>query len=267
MRRLNAVGRFLVVILLTYLGLLAVTFFIGRVIPVDPVLAIVGDNAPPHVVARVREEMGLNKPLWQQFYIYLRKVLQRRLRHLGADRQPGDAGHPPRLSGDAGAGQPGHPDRRRPRRAAGRVGGGAARQAGRPGGARHRADRLFGADLLARADGAAGVLRQAGLGRRAGAHRRGLRISRSTPVTGLLLLDTAMAGEWEAFRQCAVAPDPAGLAAGLFLAGLHQPHDALLHAQRTGAGIRRRRARQGPVARRASSGATRCATRWCRWSR
>ncbi len=63
-------------ILLTYLGLLAVTFFIGRVIPVDPVLAMVGDNAPPHVVARVREEMGLNKPLYEQFYIYLRKVLR-----------------------------------------------------------------------------------------------------------------------------------------------------------------------------------------------
>ncbi|MEO5661403.1 MAG: ABC transporter permease, partial [Polaromonas sp.] len=74
-RRLNAIGRFLLVILLTYLGLLAVTFFIGRVIPVDPVLAMVGDNAPPHVVARVREEMGLNKPLYAQFYIYLRKVL------------------------------------------------------------------------------------------------------------------------------------------------------------------------------------------------
>jgi peptide/nickel transport system permease protein len=72
---MKALGRFLVVIGLTYLGLLAVTFFIGRVIPVDPVLAMVGDNAPPHVVARVREEMGLNKPLYTQFYIYLRKVL------------------------------------------------------------------------------------------------------------------------------------------------------------------------------------------------
>ena len=42
----SVVGRFLLVILLTYLGLLAVTFFIGRVIPIDPVLAIVGDRAP-----------------------------------------------------------------------------------------------------------------------------------------------------------------------------------------------------------------------------
>ena len=74
-RTLKAAGNFLVVILLTYLGLLAVTFFIGRVMPIDPVLAIVGDRAPEHVIARVREELGLNKPLYQQFAIYLGKVL------------------------------------------------------------------------------------------------------------------------------------------------------------------------------------------------
>ena len=75
LRSSQLVARFLVVILLTYLGLLAVTFFIGRVIPIDPVLAIVGDRAPEHVIARVREELGLNKPLWEQFYIYVSKVL------------------------------------------------------------------------------------------------------------------------------------------------------------------------------------------------
>jgi peptide/nickel transport system permease protein len=74
-RGLKAANNFLLAILLTYLGLLAVTFFIGRVIPIDPVLAIVGDHAPEHVIARVREELGLNKPLWQQFYIYISKVL------------------------------------------------------------------------------------------------------------------------------------------------------------------------------------------------
>ena len=75
-RGLDVFGRFVVVILLTYLGLLAVTFFIGRVIPIDPVLAIVGDRAPEHVIERVREEMGLNKPLWEQFYIYVTKILR-----------------------------------------------------------------------------------------------------------------------------------------------------------------------------------------------
>ena len=69
-------GRFAAVIALTYLGLLAVTFFIGRVIPVDPVLAIVGDRAPEHVIERVREEMGLNQPLPVQFVRYVGKALQ-----------------------------------------------------------------------------------------------------------------------------------------------------------------------------------------------
>ncbi|MEK1927222.1 MAG: ABC transporter permease, partial [Rhizobium giardinii] len=54
--------RFLVIIVTTYLGLLAVTFFIGRVIPIDPVLAVLGDRAPNHVVERTREAMGLNLP-------------------------------------------------------------------------------------------------------------------------------------------------------------------------------------------------------------
>ncbi|MBX4971297.1 ABC transporter permease [Rhizobium binae] len=71
----KAVGRFLFAAVTTYLGLLAVTFFIGRVVPIDPVLAILGDRAPTHVVERVRQEMGFNLPLYQQFFIYVKGVL------------------------------------------------------------------------------------------------------------------------------------------------------------------------------------------------
>ena len=60
----------------TFLGLLAVTFFIGRVIPIDPVLAIVGDRAPASVVEQTREELGLNLPYYQQFLIYVKGALQ-----------------------------------------------------------------------------------------------------------------------------------------------------------------------------------------------
>lgn len=75
-RRAAVLGRWLGAVALTYLGLLAVTFFIGRVIPVDPVLAIVGDRAPEHVIERVREELGLNEPLYVQFAVYVGKALQ-----------------------------------------------------------------------------------------------------------------------------------------------------------------------------------------------
>jgi peptide/nickel transport system permease protein len=76
LRRLAAVGRFAATLALTYLGLLAVTFCIGRVIPVDPALAIVGDRAPEQVVQRVREELGLNLPLYEQFARYCGRALQ-----------------------------------------------------------------------------------------------------------------------------------------------------------------------------------------------
>jgi peptide/nickel transport system permease protein len=60
---------------LTFLGLLLVTFLIGRVVPIDPVLAAVGDRAPTEVYQRVKVELGLDQPLYRQFWLYLVKVL------------------------------------------------------------------------------------------------------------------------------------------------------------------------------------------------
>ncbi|MGB3646746.1 MAG: ABC transporter permease [Mesorhizobium sp.] len=71
----SAVGRFVLVAVTTYLGLLAVTFFIGRVIPIDPVLAVLGDRANADVIARTRREMGLDLPLIEQFYVYVKSAL------------------------------------------------------------------------------------------------------------------------------------------------------------------------------------------------
>ena len=61
---------------LTFLGLLFITFLIGRVVPIDPVLAAVGDRAPAAVYERVKIELGLHLPLYQQFFIYIGQVLR-----------------------------------------------------------------------------------------------------------------------------------------------------------------------------------------------
>jgi peptide/nickel transport system permease protein len=71
---LDKIARFVLVLATTLLGLVAVTFFIGRVVPIDPVLAIVGDRAPPHVYERARQELGLDRPLIEQFFIYVKKA-------------------------------------------------------------------------------------------------------------------------------------------------------------------------------------------------
>lgn len=68
-------GRELSTVAITMFGLLLVTFLIARVIPIDPVLAVVGDNARPDVYEKARLALGLDKPLWQQFAIYVGKVL------------------------------------------------------------------------------------------------------------------------------------------------------------------------------------------------
>lgn len=59
----------------TMMGLLFVTFIIGRVMPIDPVLAIVGERASAEVYQQVYEELGLDRPLIVQFGIYLWDVL------------------------------------------------------------------------------------------------------------------------------------------------------------------------------------------------
>ncbi|MDX2104479.1 MAG: ABC transporter permease [Alphaproteobacteria bacterium] len=75
-RVVQPVVRLIVSLALTFFGLLLVTFIIGRVMPIDPALAALGDRAPADVVDRFREEMGLNLPLWQQFIVYVTKVFE-----------------------------------------------------------------------------------------------------------------------------------------------------------------------------------------------
>ena len=59
----------------TFLGLLLITFLIGRIVPIDPVLAVVGDKASPQVYEKARIAMGLHLPLWKQFLIYIGNVV------------------------------------------------------------------------------------------------------------------------------------------------------------------------------------------------
>ena len=74
-RRAKGLLQWLVMLSITLLGLLAITFYIGRMVPIDPVLAVVGDRATPDIYNAAKEAMGLDKPLWQQFAMYVRDVL------------------------------------------------------------------------------------------------------------------------------------------------------------------------------------------------
>ncbi len=71
----KTVIRLLLSVAVTFLGLLAVTFFIGRIVPIDPVLAVVGDRASEAAFEMAREELGLNLPLYKQFALYVSKAV------------------------------------------------------------------------------------------------------------------------------------------------------------------------------------------------
>ncbi|WP_210307004.1 ABC transporter permease [Paenochrobactrum gallinarii] len=75
MRKLQKLTGVLGSVLITLFGLMVITFMIGRVMPVDPVIAAVGDNAPEAVIQRVRAEMGLDQPMIVQFFNYISQVL------------------------------------------------------------------------------------------------------------------------------------------------------------------------------------------------
>ncbi len=67
--------KLLLTVAVTMLGLLLVTFLISHVIAVDPVLAVVGDRASKSTYDKMFIEMGLDRPLYEQFWIYVQKVL------------------------------------------------------------------------------------------------------------------------------------------------------------------------------------------------
>ncbi|MHB8626027.1 MAG: ABC transporter permease [Aggregatilineales bacterium] len=57
------------------IGILIVTFALGRLIPGDPCSAMLGEKANPTVCAAFVERFGLNKPLPEQFVIYVGNFL------------------------------------------------------------------------------------------------------------------------------------------------------------------------------------------------
>ena len=67
-------AKILLTILVTMLGLMFITFVIGRVMPVDPVLAIVGEAASKATYEAARLSLNLDEAIIVQFWYYVRDV-------------------------------------------------------------------------------------------------------------------------------------------------------------------------------------------------
>ncbi|KAA3509645.1 peptide ABC transporter permease [Agrobacterium tumefaciens] len=77
-----------IVILTTLLGLLVITFVVGRMVPADPVIAAIGDQADQATYDRVYKEMGLDRPIYVQFANYLGNAVQLDFGQSNITKQP-----------------------------------------------------------------------------------------------------------------------------------------------------------------------------------
>jgi peptide/nickel transport system permease protein len=69
-----AITRFLTVVPVL-LGVSLIVFSFTHLIPGDPAVAMLGERATPQRVAEVRAQLGLDRPLYTQYFIYLGKIL------------------------------------------------------------------------------------------------------------------------------------------------------------------------------------------------
>lgn len=58
------------------LGILTLVFALIHLIPGDPAIQIAGENARPEDVERIREQLGLNRPIWEQYVEFMTGLLK-----------------------------------------------------------------------------------------------------------------------------------------------------------------------------------------------
>lgn len=56
------------------LGISIITFVLVRLIPGDPARVILGTRATPTALARIREQYGLDEPIWLQYFYFIENI-------------------------------------------------------------------------------------------------------------------------------------------------------------------------------------------------
>ncbi|MCY4353828.1 MAG: ABC transporter permease [Truepera sp.] len=60
----------------TALVITVIVFLLSHLAPGDPVTALAGPEAPPELVAAMRERYGLDRPLWTQYAVWIGRVVR-----------------------------------------------------------------------------------------------------------------------------------------------------------------------------------------------
>lgn len=70
-----AIKRFLTIVPVL-IGVSFIVFSFTHLIPGDPAVAMLGERATPQRVAEVRAQLGLDEPLYKQYFIYVGKIVR-----------------------------------------------------------------------------------------------------------------------------------------------------------------------------------------------
>jgi len=73
---LATIGKRLLLLIPTMLGLSVLLFFWVRALPGGPAVALLGERATPEAIAQINELYGFDLPLYQQYFIWLSRLLQ-----------------------------------------------------------------------------------------------------------------------------------------------------------------------------------------------
>jgi len=75
MKLVNYILKRIFLMAIVMLGVATIVFFITHIIPADPVGAILGGNAPIELVDEMRHQLGLDKSITLQFIDYIRGII------------------------------------------------------------------------------------------------------------------------------------------------------------------------------------------------
>jgi ABC-type dipeptide/oligopeptide/nickel transport system permease component len=74
MNRYGFLGRRILQTIPVLFGITVITFFLLRLIPGDPALQILGQHYTPKAAAELRNALGLDKPLWEQYVLFMKHL-------------------------------------------------------------------------------------------------------------------------------------------------------------------------------------------------
>lgn len=74
-RRADGIVQLLSSVIVTLFLLVTLTFFLGQVMPVDIVSRLVGPDADSQTYEAMTRRLGLDQPIWEQFRLYISRII------------------------------------------------------------------------------------------------------------------------------------------------------------------------------------------------